>query len=125
MGTRDEYLDCGCVPPGSLNEPGRHFCGRYNPPVPLPEVQGPKACPNCHEREDCTRGPGCACCAASTAALERVLAQHQLASILPGGVMCTCGAELATLNPPFDDGAVKGEPLALAVHQLQEMEAAQ
>lgn len=47
-----------------------------------------------------------------------VLAKHQLADILPGGVLCTCGAELAALNPPFDDGAVKGEPLALAVHQL-------
>lgn len=90
MGKRDEYLDCGCVSPGSLNEPGRHFCGRYNAP---------------------------------TSVLERVLAKHQLAEILPGGVLCTCGAELAALNPPLDDGAVKGEPLALAGHQLQEIEA--
>lgn len=37
MTKRDEYLDCGCVSPGSLNEPGRHFCGRYNPPLPDPE----------------------------------------------------------------------------------------
>lgn len=58
-----------------------------------------------------------------TAALERLLAKHQLADILPGGALCTCGAELAALNPPLDDGAVKGEPLALAVHQLQELEA--
>jgi hypothetical protein len=60
-----------------------------------------------------------------TTALGRILAKHQLADILPHGVVCTCGAELAALNPPFDDGAVKGEPLALAVHQLQEMEATQ
>ena len=53
-----------------------------------------------------------------------VLAKHQLADVLPGGVACTCGAELAALNPPLDDEAVKGEPLALAVHQLQEMEMA-
>jgi hypothetical protein len=52
----------------------------------------------------------------------RVLAKHQLADILPGGVVCTCGAELAALKPPLDDGAGKGEPRALAVHQLQEME---
>lgn len=52
-------------------------------------------------------------------AAPRVLAKHQLADILPGGVVCTCGAELAALNPPFDDEMVKGEPLALAVHQLQ------
>ena len=90
MSDRDQFLDCGCVPPGSLNEPGRrHFCGRYNPPSSI---------------------------------LERILAKHQLATVLPGGVMCTCGAELAALNPPFDDAEVKGEPLALAVHQLQEME---
>lgn len=55
---------------------------------------------------------------------QRILAQHQLADILPGGVLCTCGAELAALNPPLDDSALKGDPLALAVHQLQEMEAA-
>ena len=88
MSDLDRYIDCGCVSPGSLNDPGRHFCGRYNPP---------------------------------TVILERVLAKHQLATVLPGGVLCTCGAELAALNPPFDDGEVKGEPLALAVHQLQEM----
>jgi hypothetical protein len=29
---------------------------------------------------------------------------------------------LAALNPPLDDGAIKGEPLALAVHQLQQIE---
>jgi hypothetical protein len=56
-----------------------------------------------------------------TSALERALAKHQLADILPGGVVCICGAELAALNAPLDDGAVKGEPLALAVHQLQQM----
>lgn len=58
-----------------------------------------------------------------TSVLERILAKHQLGDILPGGVVCTCGAVLAALNAPLDDGAVKGEPLALAVHQLQEMEA--
>lgn len=59
-----------------------------------------------------------------TGAAARLLAKHQLADILPGGVLCTCGAELAALNPPLDDGAVKGQPLALAVHQLQELESA-
>lgn len=55
-------------------------------------------------------------------ALTRILAKHQLADVLPGGVTCTCGADLAALNPPLDDGSIKGEPLALAVHQMQEME---
>lgn len=58
----------------------------------------------------------------TTSDLERILAKHQLADILPGGVLCTCGAELVALNPPLGDAAVKGEPLALAIHQLQEME---
>jgi hypothetical protein len=60
----------------------------------------------------------------TTNKLARVLAKHQLADVLPGGVLCMCGEELAALNPPLDDGSVKGEPLALAVHQLQEMETA-
>jgi hypothetical protein len=55
-------------------------------------------------------------------ALARVLAKHQLGGVLPGGVTCTCGEDLAALNPPLDDGSIKGEPLALAVHQLQQLE---
>ena len=54
--------------------------------------------------------------------MTRTLAKHQLADVLPYGVICTCGAELASLNPPLDDESIKGDPLALAVHQLQEME---
>jgi hypothetical protein len=57
----------------------------------------------------------------TTGAAARILAKHQLAEVLPGGAACTCGAELAALNP-LDDWAIKGEPLALAVHQLQEIE---
>lgn len=57
-----------------------------------------------------------------TSDLTHTLAKHQLGSVLPGGVACTCGAELAALNPPLSDGAVKGEPLALAVHQFEELE---
>lgn len=80
-----------------------HACGRPLPHTP-PETR--------------------ACTPPTTVAkLERVLARHQLAYILPHGVACTCGAELAALNAPWDDATVAGEPLALAVHQLQELEA--
>lgn len=60
----------------------------------------------------------------TTDAQARVLAKHQLAALLPYGVLCTCGAELAALNAPLDDASIAGEPLALAVHQLQELEEA-
>lgn len=47
--------------------------------------------------------------------LARILARHQLGDILPHGVLCMCGAELAALNAPLDDAAVKGEPLARSI----------
>lgn len=34
---RADFIDCGCVSPGSLNEPGRHFCGKPNTQAWSPE----------------------------------------------------------------------------------------
>lgn len=59
MSELDKYLDCGCASPGSVNGPGRHFCGKPNSGsdrrVHLPGVLGGDDSPEDH----CFRSDGC------------------------------------------------------------------